>query len=198
MTVAIVRAVDYPLSEASVQDLVYRWCLKARHEITVPNCGMAWGFDSDVASVAKTLMGHEFEIKISRADWLSELRQINGESRTDKYRRAKRLRSAEAIASAIADRGARRRYVVVDGERCSQPPPNHFWMVAPPGVVKPDELPAYAGMMEVAGDRLHVIKAAPKLHPMKMTDRQLMAMARGATLRYWRSRVGTVRPGRSG
>lgn len=192
---AIVRTADYPLTEASIQDLVYRWCMESRHEITVPNCGTAWGFDSDIASVTRGLIGHEFEIKISRADWLSELRQINGESRTDKYRRAKRLRSADVIASAIADRGAGRRYVVVDGERCRQPPPNYFWMVAPPGVVKSDELPVYAGLMEVVGDRLHVIKSAPRLHPMKLTDRQLMAMARGATLRYWRSRVGTVWPG---
>lgn len=40
-----------PLTEALVQDLIYARCSRAKHEITVPNCGTAWGYDSDVASV---------------------------------------------------------------------------------------------------------------------------------------------------
>lgn len=41
-----------PLTEALVQDLIYAWCYRAKHEITVPNCGAVWGPEADVASLA--------------------------------------------------------------------------------------------------------------------------------------------------
>lgn len=187
------------LTEAIVQDVIYAYCDAAKHQITVPNCGTVFMYESDIASMTKTRFGHEFEVKVSRADWLAELRKIASSDSNSKRSRAKRLANAAAIASALKAAWAN------GEERCGEefrftqdPTPNYFWVVAPPGVVKAEELPEYAGLMEVEpyrfgnhkahGYRLTQTKAAPRLHALKMTDRQVMAMARGVSLRYWQMR----------
>lgn len=187
------------LTEAIVQDVIYAHCEAAKHQITVPNCGTAFMYESDVASMTKTRFGHEFEVKVSRADWLAELRKIASDQSNAKRSRAKRLSNAAGIAKGLKEAWAEGK------ERCGSeflysqdPTPNYFWVVAAPGIVKPDELPVYAGLMEVEpyrfgnhkahGYRLTQITAAPRLHALKMTDRQVLAMARGVSLRYWQQR----------
>lgn len=182
-----------PVTEALAQDLVWSWCKQSHHEITVPNCGMAWGYESDVASVTRARLGHEFEIKVSRADWLSELRQVRGERKTAKRERARALLMAREIAQELARvRQQGKHHAVIGGRWYGYAPPSYFWMVTAPDIIKPDELPDYAGLMEIAthpeGYRLRPIKPAPRLHTLKMNDAQLMAMARGVTLRYWQLR----------
>lgn len=181
-----------PLTEALVQDVIYAWCSSAKHEITVPNCGAVWGPEADVVSVTKARLGHEFEIKVSRSDWLSELRQIRGDRRCAKWYRAQTLANAKEEAKKTADLAAK------GSNCCGLVPPSYFWLVTAPGIVRDDELPAYAGLMEVVpyrhgihqahGYRTAETRPAPRLHRVKLLDNQLMAMARGVTLRYWQQR----------
>ncbi len=179
------------LTEALVQDVVYAWCARAKHEITVPNCGSVWGPEADVASVTKACLGHAFEIKVSRADWLAELRQIRGEWRCAKWGRARTLANAKEEAQkteAMAAKGS---------NCCGLVPPSYFWMVTAPGIIRDGELPEYAGLMEVEpyqhgwvkahGYMIREVRPAPRLHRVKLLDSQLMAMARGVTLRYWQN-----------
>lgn len=189
-----------PLTESIVQDVVYAWCSQAKHEITVPNCGAAWGPEADVASVTKARLGHEFEIKVSRADWLSELRQLRGDDHSAKWGRARALENAKERAEAArqAQKEGRSWGMTPSGDYCSIVPPSYFWMVTAPGIIRADELPEYAGLMEVEpyrygahqahGYRITEKRAAPRLHRVKMLDSQLMAMARGVSLRYWQQR----------
>lgn len=178
-----------PLTEAIVQDVVYAWCYRAKHEITVPNCGSLWGAEADIASLTKTRLGHAFEIKVSRADWLAELRQIRGDKQCAKWGRAQTLSRAKEKADEVAALAA------TGSNCCGIVPPSYFWMVTAPGIIQGDELPEYAGLMEVEPYRFGVVKAhgymvrevrpAPRLHRVKLLDSQVMAMARGVTLRYW-------------
>lgn len=185
-----------PLTEAIVQDLVYASCKASKHEITVPNCGSVWGPEADVASITKSRLGHAYEIKVSRADWLSELRQIRGDSQTAKWWRAHVLASAKERAEKTASMHA------AGSNCCGLVPPNYFWMVTAPGIVQDGELPEYAGLLEVEpyrfgdvkahGYMLRQVKAAPRLHRVKQLDNQVMALARGVTLRYWQMRRGAA------
>lgn len=181
------------LTESLAQDLVYSWCYQAGHEITVPNCGTAWGYESDVASMTRARLGHEFEIKVSRADWLAELRQVRGGTRCAKRSRAEALNRARDIARELQAAHKRGRpHAVIGGRWYGFPPPNYFWMVTAAGIIREGELPAWAGLMEIQdtarGYTLQTLRPAPRLHPMKMLDSQVMAMARGACLRYWQAR----------
>lgn len=181
------------LTEAVVQDAIYAHCQSRNHEITVPNCGTVFLYESDVVSMTKSRAGHEFEVKVSRADWLAELRKIASTKSNAKRSRAARLNQAKDIANALKTAWARGE--VRSGPEFNyteDPTPNYFWVVAKPGIVKPEELPAYAGLMEVEtysfGNRLAQVTPAPRLHTLKMTDRQILAMARGVSLRYWQQR----------
>ncbi|NYT74230.1 hypothetical protein HZU72_17605 [Halomonas sp. QX-2] len=184
---------DQPvLTEAIVQDVVYAYCAAAKHEITVPNCGSVWGPEADIASVTKARLGHAFEIKVSRADWLAELRQIRGEEQTAKWWRAKTLSNAKQQAAETA------RMAAAGSNCCGLVPPSYFWMVTAPGLIKREELPEYAGLMEIEpyrfgnvqshGFMIREVRPAPRLHRVKLLDNQMMAMARGVTLRYWQQR----------
>lgn len=190
---------EAPLTEARVQDLIHAWCVRAKHPLTIPNCMMAWGYESDIASVTAAGLGHEFEVKISRSDWLSELRQIRDQVDGAKYHRAEQLRRAAEIVQALkaALRAGRTHAIVGEGYYRS-PPPSYHWLATAPGIVRPEELPEYAGLMEVSsgprGRVLKIVRKAPRLHSMKMDQRQIMALARGSCLRYWhlRKRVGQI------
>ena len=84
------------------------------------------------------------------------------------------------------DRKKEWRYIQLeDGER----KPNQFWFVAPQGVVPIDELPEFAGLLEVySGGATAVAKVAPKLHRRPIATKDLLYLTRGCALRYWRSR----------
>ena len=185
-----------PLTEALVQDVVYAWCYRAKHEITVPNCGAVWGPEADVASMTKARLGHAFEIKVSRADWLAELRHIRGDCRChDGRHRCTKFARAETLADAKARAEETARMAEAGSNCCGLVPPSYFWMVTAPGIVKEGELPEFAGLMEIEPYRHGIVRAhgymprevrpAPRLHRVKLLDSQLLAMARGVTLRYW-------------
>jgi hypothetical protein len=84
------------------------------------------------------------EIKVSRQDWLNEL---------------KNPEKAEAVAK-FCDR---------------------WWIAAPKGMVKPDELPMTWGLLELDGDTLRQKVAAPKLDAVPLTRTFLAAMLRRAS-----------------
>lgn len=86
---------------------------------------------------------HGFEIKVSRADWLREL---------------KNPAKAESV-----------------GRFC-----DHWWIVAPKGIVEPDELPPTWGLLEARPASITTVVTAPKL-PAEPITREFFAslMRRG-------------------
>lgn len=82
-----------------------------------------------------------FEIKVSRSDWIHELRNPE---------------KAEYFVKLC----------------------DHWWIVAPEGIVVPGELPATWGLMVVKGKRLYVKTAAPKLEAAPLDRIQLAAILR--------------------
>jgi hypothetical protein len=59
-------------STQEIEILLLNYTLKElNHNIAVPRCE-ALGFEADILSVTKTAFLHEFEIKISRSDFLKE------------------------------------------------------------------------------------------------------------------------------
>ena len=188
-----------PLSEAKVQALVASTICDT-HEMTVPNIGTLWQWESDLASVTRSDYAHDFEIKISRADWLAERRKIaQGGRGNAKANRDHMLRHAKAIEAEETNPKPRKTYVVPGKtSRITKGafyPPNYFWIVAPEGVIKDGELPDYAGLIEIRFDERFGVydtitrRKAPRLHGLKIADRQWRAMARGLSVRVWAERA---------
>lgn len=193
------------LTEAMVQELLATRAQQRKHELIVPNTGVAFGWESDLISVMKSGSVHEYEIKTSRADWLAELRKARAEVPADlghgghrrspnvKSMRHNHLMRAKEFERIIKS-GKHHPWggYMVDGYYSRDAGPNYFWLVTAVGVTRPDELPEYAGLIEVGmgatAYRLLEIKAAPRLHGLKAGDRTMTALARGLSLRYWEAR----------
>lgn len=91
--------------------------------------------EADVVSVSKSGVMREFEVKVSRRDYLRDSTKC------------------------------KRQFLDVAHRQKS---PNYFSYVCPAGLIKPSELPAYAGLYYVTDDlRVHEVKAPAKLHGYK-------------------------------
>lgn len=161
-----------PWSERTIQDAVYVHCAIKNHEIVVPNSEVfAW--ESDVISVVRSGFVHEFEIKITRADF-----------KQDAKKERARLLCDPVIKGYWGDR------------TCSRP--NYFWYVVPEGLITAEELPGYAGLIyamePVVGYHLYFsttkeIKPAKRIHNEKIADADRQQLARAMTVRYWKQRL---------
>jgi hypothetical protein len=118
-----------------------------------------------------------YEIKVSRADWLREMRPIPdvvenfgyGERRMDP-RRARRVAAALAVEETPNNALSRTWWKVVGEYRkwdLALSLSTEFWIAAPPRVVQLDELPPEAGLVEVRlwgkdrEPRARVVRPAP-------------------------------------
>lgn len=178
MTVMSHKQEECPvITEKTVQDALYFMCVQKKHQIVVPNTGIFHGHETDLSAITKTWLAHEFEIKISRSDWLKEL-SMNSESKEIKHN------NLANVKQVIAERRSTYSESLI--------PPNYFWVVAPEGVVR-DDLPDYAGhilVKPVQGSlKLCVSKQAPLLHRYKIPPKSLVAAARGLMYHYWDKRI---------
>jgi hypothetical protein len=150
------------MTESEIQDILYReFCEKKSHPMTIPNCkALGTPGEADLISVTKSHFVHEFEIKLSNADYVSEFR--------NKKRKHRILENG----------GTRKRY---DASA------NYFWYVAPPNVI--DSVPEYAGHIEILNGELTVKKQASRIHSEPMTERERRYIERGLSIRYWNDRT---------
>jgi hypothetical protein len=164
-------------SERQIQDALYIHCAIKRHEIIVPN-SCVFGWESDMVSVTRSGYINEFEIKVTRSDFRKDAKKL----------RARILIDPEAVYSGS--------YVFRR--------PNYFYYAVPAGMIEPDDVPEYAGLIyvrkEVHSNTLYYgitsqVKAAVRLHSGKIDEWQRCQLERALTERYWRQRLnGYVAP----
>ncbi len=85
-------------------------------------------------SPSNGMHAHAFEVKVSRSDWLAELKQ------------PLKRRMALAIS-------------------------NYFWIAAPTGIVKPEELPHQTGLLEVNPEAISKSEILKSRHPADYRDK---------------------------
>jgi len=131
---------------------------------------------------------YEFEIKISRSDFKNDF----------KHKKEKHI----VLASTIARDKAKeiqmslfeqkeqenrhwsremleRRYGDIDAMTKGKRMPNYFYYAVPTGMLEPDEVPPYAGLIYIDSEYRYVkqsyriVKEAPQLHKTKYTDAEL-------------------------
>ncbi len=73
--------------------------------------------------------------------------------------------------------------------------PNYFTFVVPEKLLKPGEIPDYAGLMywypgkHYAYGTFEIVKKAPKLHREKINPEQYRRIAGSLTARFWDYRI---------
>lgn len=155
------------MTETDIQNALFRDLEDKGHTLIVPNVKL-WSWEADLISVTKAGYVYEYEIKCTRADFL----------RDQEKKRHKQL-------SNIQEKGRASSYY--QG-------PSRFFYVVPAGVVEKDEMPVYAGLLEMRkkprGRRLYSLSAseAPRLHGNKIEEDRRRYLARGLMHRYWEVR----------
>lgn len=122
-----------------IQKAVAKYLIGIGHEAVCENFGHNI-FEMDVATISKSGMLHEFEVKISRSDFISDKKKQSrsGIAKFERY----------AMANKI-DFGC----------------PNYFYYVCPEGLIKKDEIPFFAGLYYYdKNGELRIISKAKKLH----------------------------------
>ena|ERR1700753_3664 len=113
-----------------------------KHKYCLPNVFFG-RIELDVFALTNSGYTYEYEVKISRSDFLA-----------DKNKREKHDRYSKALNKEI-----------ISGFT-----PNRFYYVCPEGMIAPGEVPEYAGLIYFDGNYLKEIKPAPFIHKTKILE----------------------------
>lgn len=148
--------------------------LVSSHELLIPNYTPNGWYECDLYGITKAGFAVEFEIKCTRADFKKDT--------TKEYhdRRANTIENKHARLGLGDARG-----------------PSRFFFVTPPGLIRQDEIPEWAGLLEVPTDRrcprLHRRKEAPRLHKEAILKEAIpVDFMQTFYYRYWRDRRKAV------
>ena len=123
-------------STKEIQEAICRYLSIKGHEHICENFGHTV-CEMDVASLSKSDMLLEFEVKISRSDFLAD------KNKRKKYGLAKFEMYSQPFGHE---------------ERC----PNYFYYVCPEGLIDKDEVPLFAGLFYYNLDKKMVLVKSPK------------------------------------
>ena len=165
-----------------------------------PNKHLDNWFECDMLSITKADFLHEYEIKISGSDFKTDFKKIakhlvlEGETTLT-------LDSADPRIGQLRRTDFRKRKIITEGDTKRYQfdfshlmSPNYFWYVTPKGLLKEEEIPDYAGWIEVrteSNGRVYVSeKKQPKrLHRNKVTDKTKLRIMDSMMYRYWQLKL---------
>lgn len=143
------------VTEKTIQAVMMRWAMEAKHECAVPNTTNVFYWEADLISVTKAGLAHEFEIKISLSDYKADAKK------------------------------KMKHWHLENGDRC----PAYFWYVTYGFEIEP---PVYAGWIKIIEIENHtgnfrpvIKKPAPRLHTIKITDKQRRQILRSMSWRLF-------------
>ena len=145
-------------------------------------------WESDKLIWTKAGYIYEFEIKISRADFKNDFKH-----KADKHAILQGPTAEEQMMPCFYEHYERynhKRYATVGDYRATLSPnsmefranhrrPNYFYYAVPTGLIEPDEVPPYAGLIYIDAEyryiaqSFRIVREAPRLHREKYTDAQL-------------------------
>jgi hypothetical protein len=150
-----------------------------RYELMLPNVFIQHDNESDLFGIRRSGLCDEFEVKVSRADFLAD------KKKTVRTRRATREEWLEFGWDDHRNKpGCKSKYdALVDGDMCI----NYFWYAVPEVIVTVDDVPDFAGLIVVRDDgRIRVKKSPKKLHKNKMSVEDRYKIARKSAYRFWK------------
>ena len=181
---------DTTLTEKKIQHVLSKFMASPKYRVD----GLfVFPWESDKLLWTKAGYIYEFEIKISRADYQNDFKH-----KADKHLllSSKMPKESEAMQLDLFDnllKHEQKRYPGITKEQLHTYPentklPNFFYYAVPDGMLQPEEIPPYAGLIYITTekypkyhrddpDRWHhdikIVRKAPQLHKEKYTDAQL-------------------------
>lgn len=154
-------------------------------------------FESDFISITKANYLTEYEIKITISDFKRDFTHkpikhtwLNGK------RVGELFLENDIIVDKLTDTSGD--YYKNDNKYIAQTTikmedyigPNYFYYVCPENLIKEADIPEYAGLMYYIDKgyyRVHIIKSAPKLHKIKVTDETKLNILTRYMYDYWKN-----------
>jgi len=167
-------------TEKHVQMALYELFNKRRHVMMCPNSKALWfSGESDFVSINQTGLAIEVEIKVSEADFKAEFAN---------KKRKHRILAGKKVPEYTWQPGAPE--VVMDHEV------NYYYFACPTGLIQPQDLPDYAGLIYVSGYAwpsqnmirytCSVVIEPTKLHKRPLNDKRLKVLQTGVMHRCFK------------
>lgn len=184
-------AIDTTLTEQKIQRVLGGFIASPKYNVD----GLfVFEWESDKLLWTKAGYIYEFEIKISRADYRNDFKHkvekhvLLNSALPDESTEA---READLFGNLLKEK--RKRYPQITTEQAKnmmksvgERMPNYFYYAVPEGLLEPDEVPPYAGLVYITTYKgfyenepdkwrhgCKVIRKAPQLHKTKYTDGEL-------------------------
>ena len=114
---------------------------------------MVYAWESDYLAITKGGRVYEVEIKVSHADYLNEAKH--------------KEKKMQLLDGSIITEEEFCGFKTFNGDQ-PMPKPNYFYYVCPQGVIAPEEVPEFAGLLYITDDDGFItVKPAPELHRKK-------------------------------
>lgn len=152
-----------------------------RYEVMVPNCYTSYDNEADFFGIRRSGFCDEFEIKVSRSDFLADAKKRVAYRECEKDEWGWKQQGLEFAPYTKWKR---------DALRAGELEANYFWYVVVEGICKLEEVPDFAGLIEVpAPDScrswLRVLKHPARLHKEKLSYEKRYRYARKGCFRFW-------------
>ena len=142
-------------NERYVQGVLMRWAYwDKHHEIMIPNVHFyTSSFELDMISVTRAGLVHEYEIKISLSDYKRDF-----------------------------EKQCKHQLLKLGSNRYT---PSYFWYAVAGFNLEAKDVPEYAGLIKIIDEWpwVNVIKDAPRLHNNKISQKQILQLARCLSIR---------------
>lgn len=182
-------------TERRIQQALFHYMVRVQRIYTmVPN--FEWGLgEIDLVALDRTRRRWDFEIKVTRSDFRADFKKEKHYAYRDELTPSvlERIEDYETRMDGIAGIvGVPRAKAEADLERLRARRPKHFYYAAPKGIVPKDEVPEYAGLIEVDGDPEHpkqaavrIVRRAPVLVEEPEGDELIYCLLRRLSNCYW-------------
>jgi hypothetical protein len=141
------------VKESDIQFGLWVYLSRKGHGCITPNANLLVTGEMDMVSVMKSGKICEYEIKISRSDFKADFKK-------DKHRLIQ-LRASGITKEDHPSKWGVRVYTLEIKTA------NHFYYVAPEGLIAVDEVPKWAGLIEISNRSIFIastVKRAPQIH----------------------------------
>lgn len=165
------------ITERLIQEWFYRW-FGNRYECLCPNYTPVGWFECDIFALTKSGYFHEFEIKLTVADFKADAE--------------KRDRGYRFVGNRYTNECGDTKYKRLSS--ADESGPVNFWYIVPEGLITPDDLPEFAGLKYAIAlkDKTLLVEdivKAPRLHRQKAKQEVADHVKTVFYYRFWRERI---------
>lgn len=175
------------MNSAEITMALY-WRARPKADLVVPNVHFLMG-EQDFLEITKAGFAYEYEIKVSRSDYLADFKKVVVES----WQQCSRMEKGPVYKHKVLAGEQPREVEMSWGNRVLLKVPKRFFFVVPEGMVSPDEVPDYAGLIyavrvpRVKTMMLRRIKQARSIDgAKKITPGEREQLLTSVYYRYWK------------